>query len=380
MFWFREKRAAGIRVTGKAMRAEALRLHSENGSQSFKASTGCFDKFKKRHNITFRRSTHIAQHSKSIVDDWVDKFLNFVIRMCKLRGYQMSEIGNMDETPVWFEMPGKSTLAECREKEIRVTSTGHEKEKLTVTLSAYADGTKLPPLVHLSGVRPPPKNEIPAGVVIYMCGAGKKSWANEESINFWLKRVWGMNSQRRRFLVWDAFRAHLTPSVKESVRMKYNSDLCVIPGGCTSKLQPADVSWNRPFKSHIAEIYDEWLFNGPVEKTKGGNRRAPSKIVMLKWIKQAWDAISPDIVRKSFKKCGISNAIDGSEDNLFQNDDDDDTDPFEGFDEQDVQMDEDIIANISSYNEAAIELSEDEGEIDSDLEETTESDYDSPGH
>jgi hypothetical protein len=151
----------------------------------------------------------------------------------------------MDETPVWFEMPGKSTLAECGEKEICVTSTGHEKEKLTVTLSAYADGTKLPPLVHLSGVRPPPKNEIPTGVVIYMCGAGKKSWANEESINFWLKRVWGMNSQRRRFLVWDAFRAHLTPSVKESVRMKYNSDLCVIPGGCTSKLQPADVSWNH---------------------------------------------------------------------------------------------------------------------------------------
>ena len=115
--------------------------------------------------------------------------------------------------------------------------------------------------------------------------------------------------------------------------MKYNSDLCVIPGGCTSKLQPADVSWKRPFKSHIAEMYDEWLFN---EKTKGGNRRAPSKIVMLKWIKQARDAISPDIIRKSFKKCGISNAIDGSEDNLFQNDDDD-TDSFEGFDELDFK-------------------------------------------
>jgi hypothetical protein len=181
---------------------------------------------KKRHSITFRRSTHIVQHSKSIVDDRVDKFLNFVIRMHKLCGYQMSEIGNMDETPVWFEMPGKSTLAECGEKEICVTSTGHEKEKLTVTLSAYADGTKLPPLVHLSGVRPPPKNEIPTGVVIYMCGAGKKSWANEDSINFWLKRVWGMNNQRRRFLLWDAFRAHLTSSVKESVRMKYNSDVC----------------------------------------------------------------------------------------------------------------------------------------------------------
>ena len=82
-------------------------------------------------------------------------------------------------------------------------------------------------------------------------------------------------------------------------------------------------------------MYDEWLFSGPVEKTKGGNRRAPSKSLILKWIKQSWDAISPDIIRKSFKKCGISNALDGSEDNLFQNEGDDD--PFEGFDEENVQ-------------------------------------------
>jgi hypothetical protein len=84
---------------------------------------------------------------------------------------------------------------------------GHEKERLTVTLAVYADGTKLPPLVHLPGVRPLPKNEVPNGVVVFMCGSGKKSWANEESINFWLKRIWGLNNQKRRFLVWDAFRA-----------------------------------------------------------------------------------------------------------------------------------------------------------------------------
>ena len=75
-----------------------------------------------------------------------------------------------------------------------------------------------------------------------------------------------------------------------------------------------------------------------------GNRRAPSKSLILKWIKQPWDAISPDIIRKSFKKCEISNALDGSEDNLFQNEGDDD--PFEGFDEEDVRMDEEILANV----------------------------------
>jgi len=41
----------------------------------------------------------------------------------------MSEIGNMDETPVWLEMPGKSTYATKRDSEVRVSSTGHDKQK-----------------------------------------------------------------------------------------------------------------------------------------------------------------------------------------------------------------------------------------------------------
>lgn len=148
----------------------------------------------------------------------------------------------MDETPVWFDMPGKSTLELKGEMEVRVYSTGHEKQKITVTLAAYADGTKIAPLVHLPGIRPLPKSDIPSGIVVYMCGAGAKSWANEESIKFWLKKIWGVNNTDKRLLMWDSFRGHLTEDVKKLVRQKYNTDICVIPGGCTCKLQPADVS------------------------------------------------------------------------------------------------------------------------------------------
>lgn len=72
--------------------------------------------------------------------------------------------------------------------------------------------------------------------------------------------------------------------------------------------------------------------------------------------------------------------MDESEDHLFQNDHDDDNDPFEGFDVEDVQMDEEMLANVSAYDEEVMEVSESEGEIDSDLNEATESDYDRPGH
>lgn len=239
-----------------------------------------------------------------------------------------SDILNMDETPIWFEMPGKSTLAKVGETE--VVWTGHDKEKLTVTLAAYADGTKL---VHLPGVRPPKKEEIPTGVQIIMCGSGKKSWANKDSIMFWLNKLYGVSNRHQRLLIWDAFQAQITPRVKEMVKQQYNSDMAVIPGSCTCKLQPANVSWNRPFKVKLAELYDKWIFDGSTERKRQGNRRPPPKMLLLKWIKEAWVSITPDVIRKSFKMCGTTVALDGTEDHLFQQDSgpDDDNRSFEGF-------------------------------------------------
>ncbi|KAK3787369.1 hypothetical protein RRG08_065370 [Elysia crispata] len=179
LHWLQERREAGVRVTGKALKQYALQQHHKNGSQSFKASCGWFYKFKKRHNISFRRSTHVAQKSRAITDDRVDSFLRFVTTQRKRENYDLKDIGNMDVTPVWIEMPGKSTLELKGKKEVRMMSTGHEKERITVVLSALADGTKLAPFVLLPGIRPLPKEDIPSGIQVYMCGSRVKSWANE---------------------------------------------------------------------------------------------------------------------------------------------------------------------------------------------------------
>ena len=49
------------------------------------------------------------------------------------------------------------------------------------------------------------------------------------------------------------------------------------------------------------------------EKTKYGNRKYPPKALLLQWIKIAWASITPKIITKSFKKCGISNNLDNSD-------------------------------------------------------------------
>ena len=74
--------------------------------------------------------------------------------------------------------------------------------------------------------------------------------------------------------------------------------------GCTAKLQPCDVSWNKPFKDSFRNKYDDWLVDGPVELTKGGNRKKPATGTLLQWVKEAWNDVREETVIKSFKKTG----------------------------------------------------------------------------
>lgn len=355
--WMKEVRDKGGRVTGKALKRECVRLHKENGSQSFKASCGWLRCFKKRNNISFRRTTHVAQKLPEELEQKKQAFLKFIVHLRKRHNYSLSCIGNMDETPIWIDMPGNYTLETKGAKTVSMKTTGHEKSRITVMLSALADGTKLPPMVLLKGVRLP--KEIPTGIIVQMT---PKSWANEDIIETWLRRVWRRNTQEKRLLVWDAFRGHTTRGIKAQVKNQYNSHMALIPGGCTSKLQPCDVSWNKPFKDHFRDIYDQWLLDDQkVELTKSGYRRPPNKILLLKWIKASWNEVSPEIIRKSFKVTGISCAMDGSEDDLLFSQlasDDEDGDPFEGLEESDVLAQDMVIDSLNEYSD--VEESEEE--------------------
>ena len=56
------------------------------------------------------------------------------------------------------------------------------------------------------------------------------------------------------------------------------------------------------------------MMTGPFEFTPAEKKKALSRNLVLKWVKQSWVEIPAEMVRKSFKTCGISNALDGTED------------------------------------------------------------------
>jgi len=70
-------------------------------------------------------------------------------------------------------------------------------------------------------------------------------------------------------------------------------------------------------------------------------RAAPSEVAW--WVSAAWKAIPEGTIIRSFKKCCISNALDGSEDDILWEDgveDKDDSDWVESTDNSSVMSDD----------------------------------------
>ncbi|KAH9367054.1 hypothetical protein HPB48_009094 [Haemaphysalis longicornis] len=102
-----------------------------------------------------------------------------------------------------------------------------------------------------------------------------------------------------------------TDAARKALASK-DTDVVFVPGGCTPIVQPADVSWMKPFKDSLRETWASFIRAGA--GTPKGNLKKPSRQDVVNFVSKAWAAVSEEVVARSFKRCGISTALDGSED------------------------------------------------------------------
>ena len=72
-------------------------------NQEFKVSCGGLDRFMKRAGLSLRRRTSIYQKFPVDFEKKLQSFQQYVITLQKEKNFSMLQIGNADETPIWFE-------------------------------------------------------------------------------------------------------------------------------------------------------------------------------------------------------------------------------------------------------------------------------------
>ena len=302
--WIKSLRAQHLRVTREVIQDKALDIVGKESG--FKASRGWLDNFLKRKDLSLRKKTHQGQ---KLPKDVADRTRNFFIYLRKYYlTYDISEsdIIASDQTPIYFDSVGSSTIDQLGSKSISLRSTGHDKMNFTVMLSAAATGVKRKLFIVFSGKGNNKEGKaLRARKDVYITYSDN-GWfddpVTEEYLDFLYPRTLFQNP-KNRLLIWDSYKCHISGATKTVLRKK-NIHTMVIPGGCTSQFQSPDVCWNAPFKNKMKKLYDQWWLVGEKSYTKHNNIRAPKKWDVVDMVLKCWRDISEELIQKSFVVCG----------------------------------------------------------------------------
>ena len=167
------------------------------------------------------------------------------------------------------------------------------------------------------------------------------AWCDEKIMCEWICQQWKPACNGDMLLALDVHKAQTTDAIQECLRKDCKTEPIFVPAGTTSLVQPVDVVFNAPFKAAVEReatkhLQENLSMNSYMEGRINASER---RVLFTKWVGAAWEELSSktDMIVRSFEKCGISVAPDGSEDekiNIIGLEDynvesDDNEDPFQ---------------------------------------------------
>jgi hypothetical protein len=193
---------------------KALALVKEQGIDGFKTSCGWIMRFFTRNELCTRRKTSVSQWLPDAYEEKILCFQKYIINLWRQHSYIVSQIGNADQIPVYFEMPIDTTVHKKCDKNVTVRTGGNEKQWCVVMLCIMADCRKLLPYVILKRKTLPKVNV--KGVIIQ---AQESGWMDQALVLDWINCVWqkclGAVLSLRSMLILDSYHGHTTEEVKK---------------------------------------------------------------------------------------------------------------------------------------------------------------------
>ncbi len=161
------------------------------------------------------------------------------------------------------------------------------------------------------------------------------AWCDEAMMKVWINHMWKPACKDSMLLVMDVHRGQTTDQVKRLLKEECATNIIYVPrkcnlrcmklmvlcfinhtAGCTSLVQPLDVSFNKPFKVAVERLSTQHMQDNLEDYQNGNINASARRVLFTKWVGEAWEEVSRNkaMTIRSFKKTGIAVAADGSED------------------------------------------------------------------
>ena len=126
-----------------------------------------------------------------------------------------------------------------------------------------------------------------------------KGWTANEWANYFINPPTPGSSGK--ILLADVHRAQQTANVKKLLQNKSILLIIVLPG-CTSRVQPLDVSMNKPFEHAVREQFEKHLSENLHLYTENKLPVSERRALTTKWVAEGWEKVSRN--KEIIKRCG----------------------------------------------------------------------------
>ena len=236
-------------------------------------------------------------------------------------------IVNWDQTGIQLVPTGDWTMHRAGEKIVPINNSD-DKQQITAVLSASMAGEYLAPQLLFQGKteRCHTKVDFPKGWDVWH---SENNWSNEDTMKRYIERIVipFVDLKRKELMLakshpalvlFDCFRGQTTDAIELMLKESHIVSV-LIPPNFTDKLQPMDVSINKPVKHGMRTRFQTWyasevqkqLKEVPVDNVKVSVTASVVKPLSARWIISTWQEIEqrPALALNGFRHAGILNAV-----------------------------------------------------------------------
>ena len=299
-----ELRETGMAVSYTTVLLKAAAVCRQFREKSRKAQYSMVKRFVKAHGLVHRMGTHKSQRYPSETMGEALDFIQVTRTKLTLPCHHQDYILNMDQTPVPFSYDPKSTLELVGRRTVHVRKSTNDTKRATVALCITASGKALTPMIVFKG-KPQGRivtcefPEYPLGME-YACQ--DNAWMDETVMLQWVNKVLKPYVDDAPegivpILFLDSYRCHIMASVVNAVQ-GLGVEVEHIPGGCTYLCQPVDVGVNKPYKTHLRERWESWMF---AEGIIHGTTSPPTRKHIAEWAIHANNTLTETVIKNSWR-------------------------------------------------------------------------------